>query len=77
MDVPCPHCGEPIDTYEFHEEEGGYMHNSARFQKFGCGWYKDQTCSRERPYDAEAASRAQAAMELSDQPDDWGVACDV
>ena len=36
MDIRCRHCGEPIDTDEFHNGTDSYRELTSLFRKFGC-----------------------------------------
>lgn len=40
MDIRCRHCGEPIDTHEFHvenpEQNGTWEQWTALFREYGC-----------------------------------------
>lgn len=52
MDIRCKHCGEPIDTFEFHDHEtGAYQDWVNCFKINGCGAV-DAMFDGERPQDA-------------------------
>lgn len=36
MDIYCPHCGEPVDTDEFHNGTDSYSEIGRLFRKYGC-----------------------------------------
>lgn len=71
MDVHCRHCGEPIDTDEFHDAGfPSYEDAAAAFAKFGCGFWDRRTCTS-AVVDPRAAEEAGVLQELTPHPDEW------
>lgn len=68
MDVRCPLCGEPWDTYEFHDVPGlTYGEAWRKFKQIGCAVF-DAKCSRELP--PEQREEIQTVLDLASYPDD-------
>ena len=79
FDIHCPHCAEPYDNDCLHEaaEHGApslsYSQAAKLFAAYGCGLFRDKPskCTNEPIESPSRMAEIQAAMILSDSPDDW------